>query len=151
MVRQGKENRDRSVPLSSTLAAALRAYLPLRGEAQSQHLLIYAERQTQDWLIRKRLRRYGQGVQMEVSPHRLRHTLATRLLNEGMPITSLQHLLGHEQLDTTLIYARVHDETVQRDYERASTRLTPARSLADELFSVPTQVAKAKSVTVNCV
>jgi len=61
IVRQGKENRDRSVPLSSTLAAALRAYLPLRGAAQSQHLLIYHGRRIQDWLIRERLRRYGQG------------------------------------------------------------------------------------------
>jgi site-specific recombinase XerD len=151
IVRQGKENRDRSVPLSSTLAAALRAYLPLRGAAQSQHLLIYHGRRIQDWLIRERLRRYGQGVQVEVTPHRLRHTLATRLLNEGMPITSLQKLLGHEQLDTTLIYARVHDETVRRDYERASAHLEPERSLASELFNMPTQVVASQPVMVDCV
>jgi hypothetical protein len=79
----------------------------------------------------------------------LRHTLATRLLNEGMPITSLQKLLGHEQLDTTLIYARVHDETVRRDYERASAHLKPERSLADELFNAPTQVVESQPVTVE--
>jgi len=151
MVRQGKENRDRSVPLSSTLAAALRAYLPVRGGAESQHVLIYNERMMRDGLIRKRLRRYGEGVEVEVSPHRLRHTLATRLLNEGMPITSLQHLLGHEQLDTTLIYARVHNETVRRDYEQACARLTPERSLANELFNAPARVVDPESVTVNCV
>jgi len=143
MVRKGKKNRDRSVPLSSTLSAALRAYLPLRGEAESDCVLIYEGRMMRDRLIRKRLRRYGQEVKVDVSPHRLRHTLATRLLNEGMPITSLQHLLGHEQLDTTLIYARVHDETVRRDYERASARLMPERALADELFNVPTRVVEA--------
>jgi len=151
MVRQGKENRDRSVPLSSTLAAALRTYLPVRGGAESQHVLIYGERMMRDGLIRKRLRRYGEGAEVEVSPHRLRHTLATRLLNEGMPITSLQHLLGHEQLDTTLIYARVHNETVRRDYEQACARLTPERSLANELFNAPARVVDPESVTVNCV
>lgn len=149
MVRQGKENRDRSVPLSSTLAAALRAYLPVRGEAESQHVLIYDERMMRDGLIRKRLRRYGKGAEVEVSPHRLRHTLATRLLNEGMPITSLQHLLGHEQLDTTLIYARVHDETVRRDYEQACARLTPERSLANELFNAPVRVVDPESFRGN--
>ncbi len=151
IVRQGKENRDRSVPLSSTLVVALRAYLPLRGAAQSQHLLIYHGRRIQDTLIRERLRRYGQEVQVEVTPHRLRHTLATRLLNEGMPITSLQKLLGHEQLDTTLIYARVHDETVRRDYEMASAHLKPEQSLADKLFDMPTQVVDGRPVMANCV
>ena len=126
IVRQGKDNRDRSVPLSPTLLAALKAYLPVRGNAQSDHLLIYRGLMVKAGLIRGRLHRYGQQAQVEVSPHRLRHTLATRLLNEGMPITSLQHLLGHEKLETTLIYAHVHDETVRRDYERAQARLSAA-------------------------
>jgi len=88
-----------------------------------------------------------------VSPHRLRHTLATRLLNGGMSITSLQRLLGHEKLETTLIYARVHNETVRRDYERAQARLTPASSLADEFFNAPAQIVEPQPVTieVNCV
>jgi integrase/recombinase XerD len=153
IVRQGKKNRDRSVPLSPTLLAALQAYLPVRGEAQTDHLLIYRQQPIKDSLIQNRLRRYGQQARVKVSPHRLRHTLATRLLNQGMPITSLQHLLGHEHLDTSLIYARVHDETVRRDYERAQARLTPASSLADEFFNAPTEIAEPRSVTAeeNCV
>ena len=79
--------------------------------------------------------------------------MATRLLNEGMPITSLRRLLGHEKLETTLIYARVHNDTVRRDYERAQARLTPPPSLADELFNTPTEVAKSHTPTmvVDCV
>ena len=133
IVRRGKYDRDRSIPISLTLQAALTDYLPQRGETQTDHLLIYCQRNVREGLIRSRLYRYGQKAQVKVSPHRLRHTLATRLLNEGMPITSLQHLLGHEKLDTTLLYARVHNETVRRDYERAQARLAPAPSLADEL------------------
>jgi integrase/recombinase XerD len=152
-VRQGKENRDRTVPLSSTLLAALSAYLPVRGAAQSDHLLIYHQQAINPSMIRGRLNRYGKQAQVKVSPHRLRHTLATRLLNEGMPITSLQRLLGHERLETTLLYARVHNETVRRDYERAQARLSPAASLADELFNAPTEVAEPQPITpgVNCV
>jgi len=142
IVRHGKENRDRSVPISPTLMAALEAYLPLRGTAQTDHLLVYRQQALKPSLIQARLHRYGQQVQVEVSPHRLRHTLATRLLNEGMPITSLQQLLGHEQLGTTLIYARVHNETVRQDYERANARLSPETSLAATLFDAPIQVAE---------
>jgi integrase/recombinase XerD len=149
MVRQGKENRDRTVPLSSNLLTALKAYLPLRGEAQTDHLLIYRQQPVTRDLIRGRLRRYGQQAQVAVSPHRLRHTLATHLLNQGMPISSLQRLLGHERLDTTLIYARVHNETVQRDYERAFARLSPAPSLANEFFGAPTQLTEPHPATTE--
>jgi site-specific recombinase XerD len=144
MVRHGKENRDRTVPLSPTLMAALEAYLPLRGAAQTDQLLIFRQQALKPGLIETRLHRYGQQAQVEVSPHRLRHTLATRLLNEGMPITSLQHLLGHERLDTTLLYARVHNETVRQDYERANARLSPETSLAVALFDAPIQVAESQ-------
>jgi site-specific recombinase XerD len=136
-VRQGKELRDRCVPLSPSLLQALKAYLPLRGTAQTDHLLIYQQQAVNDSLIRIRLQRYGQQAQVEVSPHRLRHTLATRLLNGGMPITSLQRLLGHDKLETTLRYARVHNETVRQDYERAQARLSP--SLEGESPSVLTE------------
>ena len=154
IVRKGKYDRDRSVPLSSTLLAALTAYLPARGEAQTAHLLIFRQQAVKESLIRYRLRRYGQQAQVKVSPHRLRHTLATRLLNEGMPITSLQRLLGHEKLETTLIYARVYNETVRRDFARAQARLAPDSSLANELFNAPTQMTEPQSIAAegaNCV
>lgn len=148
VVRHGKQDRDRAVPLSPNLLAALKTYLPVRGEAQTDHLLIYRQQTINPSLIDGRLRRYGRQAQVQVSPHRLRHTLATRLLNEGMPITSLQHLLGHKTLNTTLIYARVHDETVRRDYERAYAHLTPVSSLADEFFNAPVKVAEPQPVTI---
>jgi len=149
IVRQGKENRDRTVPLSPSLLAVLKAYLPVRGEAPTDHLLLYRQRAVTGDMIWGRLQRYGQQAQVVVSPHRLRHTLATRLLNEGMPITSLQRLLGHEKLNTTLLYARVHNETVQRDFERAQARLSPAAPLADEFFDAPTGVAQFQPATAE--
>lgn len=148
-VRHAKPNHDRTLPLSPNLRAALKAYLPVRGEAHTDHLLIHRQQAIAVSLVDSRLRRYGQQANVQVSPHRLRHTLATRLLNEGMPITSIQRLLGHKTLSTTLIYARVHDETVQRDYERAYAHLVPASSLADELFRAPARAAERQPVTVE--
>ncbi len=153
MVRAGKNMRDRSVPLSGQVQQALRAYLPQRGASTLPHVLLFQGHPLNPALIQRRLRRYGTQVDVAVSPHRLRHTLATRLLNAGMPITSLQQVLGHEQISTTMLYAHVHNQTVQRDFERAFARLHPTDTLADALFNSPTPVSVIQSVVSedNCV
>jgi integrase/recombinase XerC len=64
---------------------------------------------------------------VEVTPHMLPHILrqaqdrhfGTQLVNAGADITTIQALLGHSSLNTTMIYARVHDKTVMADYFRA--------------------------------
>jgi hypothetical protein len=56
---------------------------------------------------------------VKVYPHRLRHTAATQLLNAGCRVTSIQKFLGHKELSTTMVYARVHDQTVADDYYAA--------------------------------
>jgi hypothetical protein len=56
---------------------------------------------------------------VKVYPHRLRHTAATQLLNAGCRVTSIQRFLGHKELSTTMVYARVHDQTVADDYYAA--------------------------------
>ncbi|HHH83114.1 MAG TPA: site-specific integrase [Chloroflexi bacterium] len=58
----------------------------------------------------------GNRVGVKVSPHRLRHTAATQLLNAGCRVTSIQALLGHKSLNTTMTYARVYGRTVADDY-----------------------------------
>ena len=60
---------------------------------------------------------------MKVYAHRLRHTAATQLLNAGCPVTSIQKFLGHKKLNTTIIYARAHDQTVEQDYYAAIQRV----------------------------
>ena len=60
---------------------------------------------------------------MKVYPHRLRHTCATQLLNAGCRVTSIQKFLGHKRLNSTMIYARVHDRTVADDYYAAMDRI----------------------------
>lgn len=144
-----KGQRDRVIPLSTTLVGTLEAYLTVRGPATSDHLLMYRQQPIRPSLIQERLYRYGKTVGVKVSPHRLRHTLATRLLNQGMPITSIQRLLGHDKLSTTMVYAHVHDETVRSDFEQAMTRLGQAPVPVELLFSPAQDLASER--LANCV
>ena len=67
-----------------------------------------------------RIRELGEeaGVTGKSHPHRFRHTFATMALNKGIPIEQVQKLLGHEQLDTTLIYAKVAREDVKYNHKK---------------------------------
>jgi site-specific recombinase XerD len=149
MVRQGKGKRDRFIPLSATTIQVLHDYLAVRGTAHTDHLLLFGQRRIKPALVQTRLRRYGKTVGVQVSPHRLRHTLATRLVNVGMDIVPIQRLLGHEKLATTQIYARVHDTTVEQDFRQAmdylegkspprppATRAEPMLLVGEMLFHV---------------
>jgi integrase/recombinase XerD len=121
LVRQGKGGHDRLVYLSTTAVQALRRYLadtprpataPLFSQPSGAPI-------TYEWLL-PHIAALGAAAGVAgVTPHRLRHTLATRLLNAGMDITRIQRLLGHQHLATTMIYARIADTTVENDYRRA--------------------------------
>jgi site-specific recombinase XerD len=161
-VREGKGKRDRIIPLSGTTVAVLRDYLAARGEAQTDHLLVFGHSAIRPRLVEDRLGRYGVAVGVKVWPHRLRHTLATRLVNAGMDIVSIQRLLGHEKLETTMIYAHVHDTTVERDFRQAMARLeashesppaaqTEPTPLVEEFFSHTREPVSILTQAPNCV
>jgi site-specific recombinase XerD len=69
-----------------------------------------------------RLTTIGNQCGIHISPHQLRHTCATMLLNAGMSILGVQRILGHKYVETTLKYARVYDSTVVKDFQWASSR-----------------------------
>lgn len=69
--------------------------------------------------VRYHLEQLTKPLGIHVSPHQFRHTLATRPLNHGMPIQSLQKLLGHRRISTTQIYAHVYDETLRQQFQAA--------------------------------
>lgn len=115
-VRKGKGQIDRTVYLTDTAVQAVQEYLVRRGPGLTKHVFIYRHRPLNKDLVRDRIKAVGKQVGVKVSPHRLRHTAATQLLNAGCRITSIQRILGHKRLNTTMIYARVYDKTVAEDY-----------------------------------
>lgn len=124
-VRQGKGQRDRIVYLSDLACQALAHYLQSAPCGAAMSLLHQAEGTalTHQWLYRHLGALASAAGVPKLSPHRLRHTLATRLLNAGMAITGVQKLLGHEYLSTTQIYARVYDGTVEADFRQAMAKV----------------------------
>ena len=125
-VRVSKERKDRVVYMSVTTRQALQRHLDTRPDPTAVPVFTHRHRPLSRDSLYRRLRNYGRQVQVPVSAHRLRHTLASQLLNAGMPITSLQRYLGHEELDTTLLYAQVSDPVLQQDYYRGIVGLDPA-------------------------
>lgn len=120
-VRASKGGRDRVVYLSETACLALQRYLQGSKPPPTAPLFTHPDGRSLSypWLY-AHLLQLGQAAQVvQVTAHRLRHTFATRLLNVGMQITRIQKLLGHEHLDTTMIYARVYEATVEADYRKA--------------------------------
>jgi site-specific recombinase XerD len=145
LVRNGKGLKDRVVYLSPLASQAVRVYLGDTPRPANSRLLTYANGRpiSYQWL-------YGQVGQLaaaagieHVTPHRLRHTLATQLLNAGMDITRIQKLLGHAFLNTTQIYARVHDATLEADYRQAMQQIErqhmPLSSTAEPIANWPAQ------------
>jgi integrase/recombinase XerD len=121
VVRQGKGQRDRVVYLSTLARQAVELYLD--GQARTPTTPLWTRPDgnpiNYGWL-RNHIPAFGEAAGVaNLTAHRLRHTLATRLLNAGMDITGIQKLLGHEYVTTTQVYARVLDTTVEADYRQA--------------------------------
>ncbi|MHC4316503.1 MAG: tyrosine-type recombinase/integrase [Planctomycetota bacterium] len=124
-IRAGKGNKDRVIPMSLKLVSVLQDYLVVREQAPTNHLLISKKGvAVTKYIVEGLLARFGQEAEIKpLRSHRLRHTLATLLINQGMSLASLQHFLGHENLDTTMVYAKVYDETVQKQFASAMTEI----------------------------
>jgi integrase/recombinase XerD len=130
LLARGKGSKERIVPLGAPAAAALREYLRgprealLRGRA-SKDLFVTPRgaRMTRQgfWKLLNRYAR-GAGVKRRISPHQLRHSFATHLLEGGADLRSVQAMLGHADVATTQIYTHVERSHVKRLYEKHHPR-----------------------------
>jgi site-specific recombinase XerD len=147
-IRQPKGRRDRIVYLSPLAVQALQRYLRLWPRQPHQPLFWRSATQPANYRwLQDQLRQLGQvaGVK-HLSPHRLRHTFATRLINQGVPITTIQKLLGHRHLSSTQRYAEVAETTVERDYRQAIAALT-THSLAPTPLVISLPLTAPATVT----
>ena len=124
----GKRNKQRVIPFGEELLAMLRDYMKCRGKEvnlQSDALFVSAKGQ------RMTSSQVREGVRKNLSkvctlkkrtPHVLRHTFATAMLNNKAGIESVKKLLGHESLSTTEIYTHTTFEQLKREYYSAHPR-----------------------------
>jgi integrase len=133
-IEQSKGLKDRLVPLSEPTICAIQAYLAEKGPKTDYPdvLFVFRHAPLSGCYCYQRLRlRYAKAIGMRLSPHRLRHSCATLLLNAGAPITTVKQVLGHQRIDTTLGYARLYDGTIAADFYRAMRCVEQQIRLAD--------------------
>jgi site-specific recombinase XerD len=128
MVRCGKGAKDRLVYLYDDAAEALADYLQLRPETDEPRIFlvekgIYIGSPLSVRGIQKRAEYYSDKSGVHVSCHQLRHTMATDLLNAGADILTIQYLLGHSRIKTTLRYARLSNRRARMDYYQSMTTI----------------------------
>ena len=124
----GKRNKQRVIPLGEELLATLRDYMKCRNKEvnrQSEALFVTArgQRMTSSQVreaVRKNLSKVC--TLKKRTPHVLRHTFATAMLNNKAGIESVKKLLGHESLSTTEIYTHTTFEQLKREYYSAHPR-----------------------------
>jgi len=107
-VRHGKGGKDRYVPLGDMLSRGIAKYLdaerPRRWLFEGVNGNALSQRGTQ-WVVSQTVKKAG--IIKEVTTHTLRHTYATHLLEQGLDILSIKELLGHESIETTMIYLHI--------------------------------------------
>jgi integrase/recombinase XerC len=131
---QGKGRKERIVPFGETAEDALRAWLPVRRELRAsapphppggEPLFVNARggrltTRSMARVLKRRLR--AAGLPAQISPHALRHTFATHLLQSGADLRSIQELLGHASLSTTQKYTHLDAARLRDVYRRAHPR-----------------------------
>jgi site-specific recombinase XerD len=120
----GKGGKERVVPIGSPAVAAVQRYR--REAAVTNGPLFLSVRRTRitqqavDKLLKKYLKH--SAIPFPISPHKLRHSFATHLLDAGADLRSVQELLGHASLSTTQIYTHVTRERLKEAYDHAHPR-----------------------------
>jgi integrase/recombinase XerC len=130
---RGKGRKERIVPIGGPACKALQEYLSKTSEARKKAAVDVFKNPL--FLNARGTRITGRsiarivdeatkksGIGRKISPHSLRHTFATHLLNAGADLRSIQELLGHESLSTTQKYTAVNINRMMEVYDKAHPR-----------------------------
>lgn len=132
---KGKGKKERIVPIGSPAVSALKRYLDSRGTRDIEPRTftkvrgeaVFTNRfgkrlttRTVQRTVAKYMRRAS--LQGHISPHSLRHTFATHMLDAGSDLRSVQELLGHKSISTTQVYTHITPERLKRVYDKAHPR-----------------------------
>lgn len=122
----GKGGKERIVPVGRTALAAVEDYLATRGHVERQQPLFVSRRGTRlsARTVQRNLKKnlLLQGLSTEATPHSLRHSFATHLLDSGADLRAIQEMLGHASLSTTQKYTQVSVDRMMQEYDKAHPR-----------------------------
>lgn len=123
----GKRNKERIIPFSIELNNEIKNYLSYRGEFSSNHNIFFIKLNGEpvyDKLVYRIVNKHLSSVTTleQRSPHVLRHTFATHMLNNGADINAIKELLGHADLSATQIYTHTTFEKLKQVYNQAHPR-----------------------------
>jgi len=128
---RGKGKKQRTAPIGPTAIAAIQKYLELRrADARSARFdqeALFVNKHGQRLStrsVRRKLDKYLSecGLDPSISPHTLRHSFATHMLNNGADLRSVQELLGHQSLSTTQVYTHLTTPRLKAVYDDAHPR-----------------------------
>ena len=128
---RGKGRKERVTPIGPTALHAIRKYLDMRTtdprSATFDRSALYVNKHGQRLStrsVRRKLDKYLLvcGLDPSISPHTLRHTFATHMLNNGADLRSVQELLGHQSISTTQVYTHLTTAQLKRDYDSSHPR-----------------------------
>ena len=122
----GKGQKERIVFISQTAQYLLNAYLAIRPKTTEKKIFLNRKGSPISITgIQLQLASYCRKANIWVTSHQFRHTFASRLITSGMPVTSVQKLLGHKSIRTTQRYIELSDQQVESDYHRNIQFLEP--------------------------
>ena len=126
VVCRGKGNKERRVPLGKSAIHWLQQYAAVKegyGKSSSPNVFLHRGRPFTRQIAWSMIKRHAEKVGIKnVSPHTLRHSFATHLLQHGADSRSVQALLGHSDISTTQIYTHITDVHLRSAYDRHHPR-----------------------------
>jgi len=131
---RGKGKKERIAPISSSALQVIQHYIEFRSKRaqsnpnfDSKVLFVNKHgRRLSTRSVRRKMDKYLKmaGLDPQISPHTLRHSFATHMLNNGADLRSVQELLGHQSLSTTQVYTHLTTRRLKEVYENAHPRET---------------------------
>ncbi len=149
---KGKGRKDRLTPIGSQAIAAVQRYFEMRmaepklsSKTTGRVFLNKHGESLSTRSVRRKLDKYlvSAGLDPGISPHTLRHSFATHLLNNGADLRSVQELLGHQSLSTTQVYTHLTTSRMKQVYDQAHPRADVSTASSSGLTAPDAATARA--------